>query len=34
VGVFYSLWGGLGDAITIFVVILLPVATEVGTSII
>lgn len=29
VGVVYSLWGGLGDAITIFVVILLLVAAEV-----
>ena len=32
VGVFYSLWGGLGDAITIFVVILLLVAAEVGNE--
>ena len=32
VGVFYSLWGGLGDAITIFAVILLLVATEVATE--
>lgn len=29
VGVLYSLWGGIGDAITIFVVILLLVAAEV-----
>jgi len=32
VGVFYSLWGGLGDAITIFVVIGLLVAAEVGNE--
>ena len=32
VGVFYSLWGGLGDALTIFVVILLLVAAEVGNE--
>ncbi len=30
VGVFYSLWGGLGDAVTIFIVIFLLVAVEVG----
>jgi P-type Ca2+ transporter type 2C len=30
VGVFYGLWGGLGDTITIFVVIFLLVAVEVG----
>ena len=30
VGVFYAVWGGLGDAITIFVVIFLLVAVEVG----
>ena len=30
VGVFYSLWGGLGDAITIFIVIFLLVGVEVG----
>lgn len=30
VGAFYALWGGLGDAITIFVVIFLLVAVEVG----
>src|SRR3989338_3511480 len=32
VGVFYGLWGGLGDALTIFVVILLLVAAEVGNE--
>ena len=32
VGVFYGLWGGLGDAITIFVVIGLLVAAEVGNE--
>jgi P-type Ca2+ transporter type 2C len=30
VGVFYGLWGGLGDTITIFVVIALLVAVEIG----
>src|SRR5262249_50929771 len=32
VGLVYGLWGGLGDALTIFVVILLLVAAEVGNE--